>query len=673
MSTGLFTKTNLQSTTLTFTDAPAPTGTGKTLTINIGEPSSRVPKYTLPAGWAYQNGGFVRTEAPWNKLPGESGVILDPSAYTTAVTLVDSGTRTTNWTNLQNAINAAYARAGHTIIYLDGGEWASSNGEITVPAPSGSNDGTYWCVIADKRLDPNKGVAFPRASGKRVQSGDETGMPSFSIVYAPNTGGTTDTVTGVTTGGRPYSAFYLPFRVRRFAVVGCHFQYDASYDPGAHDVTSYTGLNEGFLHSKISDVTPSSAADYPDYIGVDRCVAHGILGKAMTRAFYMGGHYIFYTNCNIDNAGAKVTDSQCILTSTGAGPYLIQNNYLGCGWGENFIAGGGNCWFDTEVPSDIVFVGNYSDFPPAMKNYGGVGATSNYDHKNLFELKAGRRVLVTGNQFAHYIGTGNYGSQWFALNIKAVSQGQLDKTGSAWWDLTYDVTIWGNQFIDCNALLQICDASQNYGTPDFHRVEVANNVSLAVDATAYNNLRGWTLQIGGYDAGISDWQTNETARPRNIHIHHNTIWIPTFAAGLGFNSFVFGADSINSGPMAPLTHYTVRDNIAVFQGAASGPYWGCGNASHGNDSSAQNYNDYAKLGTIWGVNAIIGSPGTQAGAAGDPGNVDVLYTDTTSAGVNSDGTLTSGSPLQTLAADGGPMGADIAYVNAATAGATTGL
>lgn len=83
------------------------------------------PRYTAPAGWAYDpaTGFHERQGSAWHLVPGQSTIAatIDPAAYAVEVPLTNAGSTAANRTALQNAINAAAARTGSTIIWLDGG------------------------------------------------------------------------------------------------------------------------------------------------------------------------------------------------------------------------------------------------------------------------------------------------------------------------------------------------------------------------------------------------------------------------------------------------------------------------------------------------------------------------------------------------------------------------
>lgn len=129
----------------------------------------------------------------------------------------------------------------------------------------------------------------------------------------------------------------------------------------------------------------------PANITVERCWFHGSDAK--------GGHCGLRFNVK----GGKVLgsyfekfvergrDSQAISIISGAGPYLIEGNYLEAS-GENIMVGGADVRIKDLVPSDITFRGNHFFKPTAWRSQGG-------SVKNLFELKNARRVVVENNVF----------------------------------------------------------------------------------------------------------------------------------------------------------------------------------------------------------------------------------------------------------------------------------
>jgi hypothetical protein len=112
----------------------------------------------------------------------------------------------------------------------------------------------------------------------------------------------------------------------------------------------------------------------------------------------------------IDDCHAKGADSQAILAYNGGGPYRIVNNHLG-GAGECILFGGADPNRVGLVPSDIEIRGNYCYTPPSW--------LGKWTIKNLFELKAVRRIWVEGNVFDGCMVDGQIGLAWV---IKSANQ-----------------------------------------------------------------------------------------------------------------------------------------------------------------------------------------------------------------------------------------------------------
>lgn len=84
-------------------------------------------------------------------------------------------------------------------------------------------------------------------------------------------------------------------------------------------------------------------------------------------------------------------DTQCVFGSNGEGPFIIRRNRLRCA-GENIMFGGDDPRIPGLVPADILIEDNTLDKDLAWR---GTSITA----KNLFELKAARRVTVRRNDF----------------------------------------------------------------------------------------------------------------------------------------------------------------------------------------------------------------------------------------------------------------------------------
>ena len=152
------------------------------------------------------------------------------------------------------------------------------------------------------------------------------------------------------------------------------------------------------------------------------------------RAIRGNGTNITLTRSRIANIWAAGQDSQAFCAWDGAGPYTITDNYLEAA-SENVMFGGADSASADRVPADILVEGNlftkrleWKPVPPAT--------VSGKVVKNLFELKAARRVIVRKNTFERSWTDAQTG---YAISFKSVNQG-----GKASWSATEDVLFENN-------------------------------------------------------------------------------------------------------------------------------------------------------------------------------------------------------------------------------------
>ncbi len=172
----------------------------------------------------------------------------------------------------------------------------------------------------------------------------------------------------------------------------------------------------------------SSIALLPHDVTLERVTAEaGASGGH--RGFGLHGVNITLTDCRATNFWEAGRDSQAIWINNGPGPYTILGGYFE-GSGENMMVGGAlpGILDPSGIPSDITVRGAHFFKPLEWKTKPGAV-------KNLFELKAGRRVLVEDCLFENNWKDAQAGS---AILIKADNQG-----GTPWME-TSDVVFRNN-------------------------------------------------------------------------------------------------------------------------------------------------------------------------------------------------------------------------------------
>jgi hypothetical protein len=141
------------------------------------------------------------------------------------------------------------------------------------------------------------------------------------------------------------------------------------------------------------------------------------------------GQQITLTRSHIANIWRSGQDSQAFCAWDGAGPYTITDNYLEAA-GENVMFGGADSKSPERMPADVLVDGNHftkrSEWKPVPPDL-----TSGKAVKNLFELKAARRVIIRRNLFERNWTDAQTG---YAILFKSVNQ-----NGTAPWSVTEDV------------------------------------------------------------------------------------------------------------------------------------------------------------------------------------------------------------------------------------------
>ena len=194
----------------------------------------------------------------------------------------------------------------------------------------------------------------------------------------------------------------------------------------------------------------------------------------------------------LDECHEKGADSQAIGSWNGAGPYLIENNYL-AGAGENVMFGGSDPRFPGMAPSDVILRRNHIHTPVAWQE--------RWSKKNLLETKNVRRLLVEENVLDGSWGDGQVG---FGIVIKSANQ-----SGACRWCSSSDVIVRRNLMRHVGAGISVNGQGGDRGNIDSvsRRIEITENY---VDSVRVGPYRGvgqlWMFLTGA----------------RNVHVAQNT-------------------------------------------------------------------------------------------------------------------------------------------------------
>ena len=420
--------------------------------------------------------------------------------------------RSGNATDFQNAINAA--GPGDTIVL----PVATYSGNFTIPATSCT--GTGWVVVESANLS-----SLP-ASGNRVTPAEAASF--MPVISTPNS-----------------------TAAIQFAASSCRWRFIGV------EVTTSDSKSGDIVYWLVGGGSGlTSLAQLPANIIIDRSYIYGGSGAGVTTAAItegiradMAGFGLVDSYC--DQIVASGNDAQCVLSTNGSGPFLIQNNFLQS-TGENIMLGGSDPSITNLVPSDATIIGNLIQKNVAAWR----GAIS--DVKNLFECKNGQRVLIDGNVLQY---TWNAG-QHEALIIRSVPN-----STSVPWTVCADFTITHNLIQHVPEVLVLDPITSSYGPTSAQptqRILMQNNVSSDVNTVSWGGP-GYVYQLGGLGNGT------DGPIMHDVIIDHNT----SFVNVTDYTAFVELDCACNTGDT--VENFQLTNNVTDYgltgiqgQGVASG-------------------------------------------------------------------------------------------------------
>ncbi len=214
--------------------------------------------------------------------------------------------------------------------------------------------------------------------------------------------------------------------------------------------------------------TITTIAALPHDVRLERVTAEAGSGGGH-RGFGLHGVNITLADCRATGFWEVGRDSQAVWINNGPGPYAIVGGYFE-GSGENLMVGGARPGIldPAGIPSDITVRGAHFFKPLAWKTKPG-------SVKNLFELKAGRRVRVENCVFENNWKDAQAGS---AILIKADNQG-----GTPWME-TSDVVFRGNTIRNSPASYVVNIRGVNPSNPAVRVRNVTFEYNLFVGVTS---------------------------------------------------------------------------------------------------------------------------------------------------------------------------------------------
>jgi hypothetical protein len=375
------------------------------------------------------------------------------------------------------------------------------------------------------------------------------------------------------------------------------------------------GVNIGDL-IVLGDGGATSVDELAHDLVFDRCIVRGDPVVGGKRGIQLNARAVGVVDSHFADWKREGQDTQALLGWNTPGPFRIVNNHLE-GAGENIMFGGADARIADVIPSDIEICGNDFIKPLAWKQDDPAYEGTHWSIKNLFELKVGRRVLVSGNTFEQCWTDAQTG---FAIVIKSANQ-----DGGQPWAVTEHLNFVYNRIRRSNNGIAV--SRTDGGSLGTNHVRIAHNLVTELGDDVWGG-DGRFLQLLD---GVAD-----------MTVSHNT--------GFGRNQAVI-FDGM------PLPGLALRDNI--FGPTAYGVF----GSGAGEGSGA--LTTYAPDGEFVG-NVVVGA-GEGAYPPGNffPASVDeVGFVDV----AGGDYGLLPGSAHAGKASDGGDPGAAMDLLAAALAG-----
>jgi hypothetical protein len=282
---------------------------------------------------------------------------------------------------------------------------------------------------------------------------------------------------------------------------------EVSATPGTSMV--YSLVNFGDIGS-----LQNTATQIPSRLVIDRSFVHGTSVLDLRRCVTLNSASSAVIDSYISDCHSRNSDSQAIWGWNGPGPFKITNNRLEGGH-EGLGFGGADPNITNLVPSDVEIRRNHVIRPLSWRGV--------WPAKNLFELKAGRRVLVEGNVFENNWPDAQNG---FTFLLRS-----YNPEGSAPWTATEDITFRYNRVRNIAGGFDL-HVKGTHASEPLRRVTIAHNVFDTLDPS-----NGRFYQITGGVAGVT------IVRNTGVGVNHDVLFITPEAS---MSDFVF-RDNITGG------------------------------------------------------------------------------------------------------------------------------
>lgn len=248
----------------------------------------------------------------------------------------------------------------------------------------------------------------------------------------------------------------------------------------------------GSTNIEISDLALTSNVDTVVRLGENSSTTQGTLAQVPTniilrnlvvpihrgkRAFEVHAANVTLDGCSaFDVHTTTGADSQGIWIHNTPGPVTVIGGIFEAG-SENILVGGDTIKIPGNVPSDLTFNGVTLRKPLAWKTDG-----VNRAVKNLFELKAGRRVrLLNASLDGCWVGVGAWALVFTPKNANIVE----------------DVLVQDCTVRNVGGLVQLMGLDYNTVTPAATRGIVLRRVNFTISKALYGGTGGVTTLTGG--------------------------------------------------------------------------------------------------------------------------------------------------------------------------------
>ena len=325
------------------------------------------------------------------------------------------------------------------------------------------------------------------------------------------------------------------------------------------------------------------------------------------RRFVLGnGRNITLTQSYCSGIWSSQQESQCFVAWDGAGPYRITDNFLEAAT-ENVMFGGADSIAPDSIPSDILVEGNH--FSKRLEWKG-----QRRGVKNLFELKAARRVVIRNNLFERNWVDAQSGS---AIVFTPRNQG-----GTAPWTVVEDVLFEYNIVRDTPTHFNILGYDNVAPSGQATRITVRQNLLLGSG--------GGRLATIGNDVGV-------------LAFDHNTYVNPQVTAATMITLYAEGHVAVAGGTRAPafaVENFTFTNNLSQFNTYGLHSAVGLGSAALAAMTQT----------STWSNNVLAGGAGTY------PPTTTFIPVDEYPSHFDADYYLVSTSAFKSMATDGTDLG-----------------